>query len=105
MAATFGAIAVTGAAVPADCVLKSTSVKESIDTHTYRNASGVTAVAVPGKLVTTECSIEVTGKAPLTLTAGAFSSGTYKQISAKVSEGNTEFPSSSITYKKFATLA
>ena len=102
MGATFGAVAVAGASVPADCVLKSTSVKESVETYTYRDASGTTVKAVPGKMVTTECTLEVIGSAPLTITAGAFASGAYKQISAKVTEGNTEFPASSLVFKKFS---
>ena len=91
-----------GASVPADCVLKSTSVKESVETYTYRDPSGTTVKAVPGKMVTTECTMEVIGSAPLTITAGAFASGTYKQISVKVTEGNIEFPASSLVFKKFS---
>ena len=93
-----------GASVPADCVLKSTSVKESVETYTYRDASGTTVKAIPGKMVTSECTLEVIGSAPLTITAGAFASGTYKQISVKVTEGNIEFPASSLVFKKFSNL-
>jgi len=83
-------------------VLKSTSVRGAVESHTYRDATGTTVKAVAGKMITTECMLEVIGKAPLTITAGAFAAGTYKQISAKVSEGNTEFPTSSLAFKKFS---
>ena len=104
MAATFGAKLPTGVSTPTDCVLKSTSEKESVEIYTYRDKDGLTVRAVPGKMKTFECTAEFIGKAPLTLTAGDFATGTYRQTNVKITESNSEFPASTTTFKKFQNL-
>jgi hypothetical protein len=107
MAATFANLTAlpAGVTTPADCVLQSLTEKESVEEYSYANSSGVTVVLVPGKLVTTECTLEVVGTPPLTLTAGAFTAGTYKQVSAKSSESNEDFEKGSVVFHKYATAS
>lgn len=104
MATTFGAKLPSGVTKPADCVLKSTSEKESVEIYTYRDENGITVRALPGKMKTFECTVELIGKAPLTLTAGDFSTGAYRQTNVKITESNSEFPASTLTFKKFENL-
>jgi len=93
-----------GIVTPTDCVVKQGSEKESIETYSYRDATGVTAHAVPGKLLTTEFTLEVIGNPPLSLLSpGPFTAGTYKLLSVKASESNEDFPTGTLTFKKFAT--
>jgi hypothetical protein len=107
MAATFANLASlpAGVTTPADCVLQALNEKDSVEEYSYANTLGVTVVLVPGKLVTSECTLEVVGTPPLTLTAGAFAAGTYKQVSAKSSESNEDFEKGSVVFKKFATAS
>lgn len=108
MSATFGARipgGATGASVPADCFLKSSSLKESVEVFTHEDANGITVRAVPSKMVTKELTLELIGKAPLAVAAGSFAAGTFRQTNAKISEAGTEFPSSSLTYKAYSNAA
>lgn len=106
MAATFGTGTLpTGAALPADCALQSVEVKESAEVSTYRDGSGVTIGVIPHKLKTTEVTLEVVGKPALSgVTAGAFTEGTLKIVSAKFSESVDGPPSGTVTYKAYESI-
>lgn len=107
MAVTFSVSTLpTGVTAPTDCALQSVEIKESADKSSYRDASGVTVGLIPHPLKTTEVTLEVKGKVPLTgVIAGAFTEGTLKQVSAKFSETVDDVPSGSITYKAYETIS
>jgi len=106
MAATFGAGTVpSGAAVAQDGLLRSHSTKESVETYPYRDGTGETKEFLPGKLKTTEVTVEFFGAADLSaVSAGAFTGGTLKMVSAKTTESNEGAPEGTHTYKAFATI-
>ena len=106
MAATFGASSLpAGVSAPADCAVQSVEVKESAEQSTYRDGSGVTVGLIPHKLKTTEVTLELKGKVPLTgITAGAFVEGTLKQVSAKFTESVDDVPSGTITFKTYSSI-
>jgi len=107
MAATFGASTLpAGVTAPTDCAVQSVEVKESADNSQYRGGDGVTAAIVPHLLKTTEVTLELKGKVPLTgVTAGAFTEATLKQVAAKFSETVDDVPSGSVTFKAYATIS
>jgi hypothetical protein len=104
MPATFGATT-QGGTVPSGGYLRSSSKKESVETFPYRNASGVTTELLPGNMKTTEVTIEFHGDAALgSVTAGAFTGGTLKLVSAKVSQSNEGAPEGTHTYKSYGDI-
>lgn len=94
----------TGMTLPGDGLLRSVSKKESVETYSYRDASGVTKVLLPGKVKTTETTAEFYGSPSLSLSAGSFSAGTAKLVAAKVSETNEGVPEGSFTTKTFTDI-
>lgn len=105
MPATFGAGTLpTGMTLPTDGLIRSVSTKESVETFSYRDATGVTKVLLPGKLKTTEKTAEFYGAPSLTLTAGAFASGTAKLVASKLSQNNEGVPEGSQTTKTYTSL-
>ena len=74
MAATFGVGSLpSGASAPANTAVKTTSVKESVETYQYRDETGVTKKLIAGKLKTTEVTLDVIGSPSLAaVAAGAF---------------------------------
>lgn len=107
MAATFGAGTVPGGtAVGTDGLLRSVTSKDSVETFNYRDATGETKEFLPGALKTTETTVEFYGAATLaSVSAGAFTGGTLKMVSAKTSESNEGVPEGSHTYKTFSTIS
>jgi hypothetical protein len=104
MPATFGVTLPTGAAAGTDGLLRSTSTKETVETFNYRDGTGVTKKLLPGKLKTTEVTVEFFGAATLSsVSAGAFTSGTLKMVSAKTSESGEGVPEGTHTYKSYTT--
>jgi hypothetical protein len=91
-------------ALPADGLIRSVSTKESVETYSYRDATGVTKVLLPGKVKTTEKTAEFYGNPSLSLTAGAFASGTAKLVASKVSQSNEGVPEGSQTTKAYTSL-
>jgi hypothetical protein len=106
MAATFGAGSVpSGTAVGSDGILRSVTTKESVDTYQLRGSTGVTEQLIPGKTKTTEVTVEFYGNANLSgVTAGAFTTGTLKMVSAKISESNEGVPEGTHVYKSYTAL-
>lgn len=103
MPATIGATNTSGYSVPTGCVLKKSAVKSSIGTVKYRSAAGVTIANIPTKIVTTTHTLDLVGAAALTaVTAGAFTSGTAKATSIRVSETAEGVPESTVTLTAFA---
>lgn len=94
----------SGMTLPGDGLLRSVSTKESVETYSYRDATGETKVLLPGKVKTTETTAEFYGSPSLSLSAGAFTGGTAKLVSAKVSETNEGVPEGSFTTKTYTTL-
>lgn len=95
----------TGITEPADCAIQSISIKKSVNHSSYRDKGGVTVALIPHKLLTAEVSVELKGKVSLsTVVAGAFTEGTLKQLSAKFTETVEDVPSSSISYKSYASV-
>lgn len=85
-----------------DGILRSVTTKESVDTFPLRDANGVTVQLVPGKTKTTEITVEFYGDAVLSsVSAGAFSEGTIKMVSAKISQSNEGVPEGTHTYKSY----
>lgn len=108
MAATFAATSTleTGVSVPTDCAVQSEETKESAESSSYRDGSGVTVGLIPHKLLTKEVTLEVKGKVPLTgVVAGAFTEGTLKLVAAKFTETVDDVPSGSLTYKAYSTIS
>ena len=107
MAATFGAGSLPGGpAVGSDGLLRSHSTKESCETYSYRDGTGETKEFLPGALLTKEVSVEFYGSANLSgVAAGAFTAGTLKMVSAKVSESNEGAPEGTHTYKTYSTIS
>jgi hypothetical protein len=105
MPATFGASTLpAGVTLPTDCAVQNFSDKESADKSSYRDGAGVTVGLVPHKLISREVSLNVKGKVPLTgITAGAFTEGTLKKVSAKFKESVDDVPEGSETYKTWST--
>jgi hypothetical protein len=105
MAATFGVGSLpSGASAPANTAVKTASIKESVETYPYRDETGVTKKLIAGKLKTTEVTLDVIGSPSLAaVAAGAFSEGTLKMVSAKITESNEGAPEGSVTFKGFAT--
>ena len=105
MAATFGVGSLpSGASAPANTAVKTTSVKESVETYQYRDETGVTKKLIAGKLKTTEVTLDVIGSPSLAaVAAGAFAEGTLKMVGAKITESNEGAPEGSVTFKGFAT--
>ena len=104
MPATFGATLPTGTAIGSDGLLRSTSTKESVETFNYRDATGVTKQLLPGKLKTTEVTVEFFGGAALSsVSAGAFTNATLKMVSAKISQSVEGVPEGTHTYKSYTT--
>jgi hypothetical protein len=107
MAATFGAATLPGSlSVPTDCAVQSVEVKESADKSRYRGGDGVSVGLVPHKLKTTEVTINLKGKVPLSsVTAGAFTEGTLKLVSAKFTESVDDVPEGSQTFKAYESIS
>lgn len=79
---------------------------QSVDVATVRDENGVTKVALPKKMITETQTIKGKGDAGLAaVTAGAFSAGTIKIISAKQTETNDDFPDFEIVGKKYSDMA
>ena len=106
MPATFGATLPQNTATGSDGLLRSASTKESVETFNYRDATGVTKQLLPGKLKTTEVTVEFFGNANLaSVSAGAFANGTLKMVSAKTSQSTEGAPEGTHTYKSYTTLS
>jgi hypothetical protein len=106
MAATFGATLPSGAAVGTDGLLRSTSSKVSVETYNYRDGTGETKEFLPGAMTTREVTVEFFGAPDLSdVAAGAFTVGTLKLVSAKLSESNEGAPEGTHTYKSYSTLS
>ncbi len=99
---TFGAVT-ANFTVPTDCVLQSSTVKTDAEIYSYKNALGVTIKTVASKMKTVEETIDMVGAAPLSTVVAVevTATGVYKPISVKITEGNTEFPKSTVTVKGF----
>jgi hypothetical protein len=106
MAATFGAGTLpTGTAIGTDGILRSVTTKESVDTFPLRDGTGVTKQLVPGKTKTTEITVEFYGNPNLaSVSAGAFTLGTLKMVSAKLSESNEGVPEGAHVYKSYSAI-
>jgi hypothetical protein len=103
MAATFGATIPAGTAIGQDGLLRNTSSKTSCETFGFRDSAGVTKKFKPG-MISREVTVEFWGGADLSaVSAGAFTAGTLKMVSAKITENNEEIPSGSHTYKSHGT--
>ena len=89
---------------PTDTVIKSMSVKESIDTYQYRDETGVTKKLISGNLITKEVTLEVLGKPSLADVAASqiLAVDTKEQVSAKFTQNNEGMPEGSVTFKAFA---
>lgn len=105
MAATLGVTNLHGFTVPAGCVIRQLSFKESIENYKKRSATGTTIRNIPGHLKTTELVAELDGLAPLSLvTAGEFTEGTLKAVSVRGNEGNEDVPTSTVTMKAYESV-
>jgi len=105
MPATFGVTTLHGFTVPVGCLARQIAFKESIESVKKRSALGVTVRNIPGKLKTTEMTVELEGSAPLSLvTSGAFTEGTLKAVRVRGSESNEDTPQSTVTLKAYETL-
>lgn len=86
-----------------------TSESESdrtVDVATVKDENGNVVVAKPKKMITNTQTIKGKGDANLAaVTAGAFTSGTVKVISAKQTENADDFPDFEITGTKYSSLA
>jgi hypothetical protein len=103
MAATFGATLPAGTATGAGGLLRSTSSKTSVETFNFRDSAGVTKEFKSG-LLSREVTVEFWGAADLSsVAAGAFTAGTLKMVSAKISESNDAIPAGTHTYKSYGT--
>lgn len=106
MAATFGAEEVFGLTVPSGGHVEESSSDSSVELATVKNNVGVTVIAVPRKMVTTNLSIKGRGDPALSaVTSGAITAGTLKVTSAKGTESKDDFPAFEITAVKFTNLA
>jgi hypothetical protein len=105
MAATFGATLPNNTVIGTDGLLRSSSTKVSVEAFPYRDGTGETKKFLPGNLRTTEITVEFFGAADLSaVTAGAFTPGTIKMVSAKTTESNEGVPEGTHTYKGYSTL-
>ena len=78
----------------------------SVDVATVKDENGNVVVAKPKKMVTNTQTIKGKGDANLAaVTAGAFTSGTVKVISAKQTENADDFPDFEITGTKYSSLS
>jgi hypothetical protein len=108
MAVTFGVgtlpLSITA---PTDTVIKSMSVKESIDTYQYRDETGITKKLIPGNLITKEVTLEVLGKPALADVAATeiLAVDTKEQVSAKFTQNNEGMTEGSVTFKAFVNKA
>ena len=90
--------------LPTDGYIRSITTKESVETFSYRDGTGVTKCFLPGKVKTTEKTAEFYGSPSLTMTAGAFASGTAKLVASKISQNNEGVPEGSQTTKTYTSL-
>ena len=106
MAAQFGVTELFGLTVPTGGHAEESSSDSSVEVATVKSALGVTVIAVPKKLVTTNLSIKGKGDPALSaVTAGAIAVDTLKIISAKGTESKDEFPDFEINAVKYSNLA
>lgn len=78
----------------------------SVDVATVRDEDGNVVIAKPKKMVTDTQTIKGKGDCNLAgVTAGAFTSGTVRVISAKQTENADDFPDFEITGKKYSSLS
>jgi hypothetical protein len=106
MAAVIGVTELNGLTAPSGGFVHESSKETTRETATIRNASGVTVVAVPKPLITTDVMIKGVGDPELAgVTAGSFTAGTVKIISAKGEESNSDFPTFEIKAQSFETAA
>ena len=103
--ADFGVQDTFGLTTPTGGYTNESSEDESLEIATVQDELGVTVVAKAKKLLTKSVSIKGKGDANLAgVTAGPFTAGTVKVLSAKQDETNGEFPDFEISGKAYDTL-
>lgn len=94
-----------GTTLPDSGLLRSVSKKESVETYSYRDHTGLTKVLIPGKVITTETTAEFYGSSDVSaVAAGVMVAGQAKIVSAKVSETNEGVPEGSFTTKTYSNI-
>ena len=104
MPATFGVTDLHSFTVPVGCIARQIAFKESIENIKKRSSLGVTVRNIPGKLKTTEMTVELDGAAPFSLvTPGEFAEGVLKATRVRGQESNEDTPQSTVTLKAYET--
>lgn len=98
----FGVTDLDGFAAPSGTVVKGVTVRGSIENVKYRDESGQTIRNIPGKVKTTEQTIELIGGCSLSLLVpGEFTEGEYKVVRVRNRENNDGVPESTVVRKKY----
>lgn len=104
MAATFSVTDLHGFTEPTGAVIQQISYKESIESYKVRDKSATTVRNIPGKLKTTEMTVEMEGNVALTgVTPGAFTEGELKEVRVRNTQSNEGVPTSTVTLKAYET--
>lgn len=103
MPANFGVTSNLGGTAPTGGYIQSVEKTETCEVATIRNMTGITVVAQPKGVKTTQVVIQSKGDVSITTaTAGDFGAG--KVTSTKVSESNDDFRTGEVTFTKYETL-
>jgi len=107
MAAHFGvALGDVDLAAPAGGYVYEAESDESIEVAEVRDEDGNVVIAKPKKMITETQVIKGKGDPAIAaVTAGGFTSGTVKIVSAKGSESQDDFPDFEITGRKFSNAS
>lgn len=103
MPANFGVSSTLGGTAPTGGYIQSVEKTETCEVATIRSQTGVTVVAQPKGVKTTQIVVKSKGDVSVTGgTPGDFGSG--KITSAKATESNDDFRTGEVTFTKYETL-